>query len=70
VRRRRDVTFLLYLPHEDTIAYFDDIPGFRREVYVDSTLRYRDDPLVTMPHFAIYCNYSMEESVEPYFLVY
>ena len=68
--RRRDVTIILYLPHESTIELFDGLHGFKKEIYVDSTLYYLDDSLLTMPHFAIYCNYSLEDIVNPYFLIY
>ena len=69
-KRRRDITIILYLPHESTIEYFDSIRSFKKEIYVDSTLYFLDDPLLTMPHFAIYCNYSLEDLVNPYFLIY
>ena len=68
--RQREITIILYLPHETTINYIDSIKTFQKEIYVDSTLYYLNDPLLTMPHFAIYCNYSLEDLVNPYFLIY
>ena len=69
-RKQRDVTIFLYLPQDNTLKYFDTILGFHKEIYVDSTLYYRSDSLVTMPYFAFYGNYSMENLVDPYFLMY
>ena len=66
----RKVTIFLYLPQENTLRYFDDIQGFNKEVYVDSTLYHNNESLVTMPYFAFYCNYSMEDLVDSYFLFY
>ena len=70
VKKWREITIILYLPHESTIKYFDSISLLNKEIYVDSTLYYLDDPLLTMPHFAIYCNYSLENLINPYFLIY
>jgi len=69
-RKQRDVTIFLYLPQESTLKYLDAIRGLHKEIYVDSTLYYHDDQLVTMPYFAFYSNYSMENMVDPYFLIY
>ena len=69
-RRQREVMLFLYLPHNSTLEYFDHIEGFKREIYVDSTLYHTDAALVTMPQFAFYANYSMVDSVDPGFLLY
>ena len=66
----RDVTFFLYLPHKDTLEYFDSLKMFNKEIHVDSTLYYVNEELVTMPQFAFYSNYSMADSVDPNFLLY
>ena len=69
-RRKRDATIFLYLPEESTLEYWDSVGGFHREIYVESTLYYTNEALVTMPQFAFYANYPMSDAADPYFLLY
>ena len=69
-RRQRDISIILYLPQDSTMNYIDTIPGFHKEIYVDTKLYYQKNMLLTMPYYAFYCNYSMEDIVDPFFLLY
>ena len=69
-RNKRDVTILLYLPQESTLKYLDTVNGFKKEIHVNSILYFSNDPIVTMPLFALYGNYSMMNSIDPNFLMY
>ena len=69
-RKQRDITIFLYLPHRDTLEYFDSLPMFNREIHADSILYYQGDEILNMPQFAFYSNYSMADSVNPDFLMY
>jgi len=69
-RKPRDATIFMYLPEAATLECLDAAQGFEREIHVDASLFYRDEPLINMRHFAIYSNYSMQDIVNPYFLIY
>ena len=69
-RRHRDITIIMYLPQENTLRYLDAMEGFQKEICVESKLNYRKDSLLTMPYYAFYSNYSMEDIVDPYFILY
>jgi len=66
----RDASIFLYLPHAETLDFFDSLKIFKKEIYVNSSLFYLDDELVSMPQFAIYSNFSMADLVNPEFLLY
>ena len=69
-RKQREITIFLYLPHKETLDHFDSIQWLKKEIHVEASLFYQSESIVTMPQYAFYANYSIENKINPNFLLY